>query len=60
MSDGSLVLAVTAWACGSAICVSAHLFDPALEAALPAVGIDVVSTKFGGRTVGCTSSSDTL
>jgi hypothetical protein len=42
VDDGSLVVAVIAWALGGAICLNAHWLDPSSEAVLLAVGIAVL------------------
>jgi hypothetical protein len=49
VDDGSLVLAVIVWAFGGAICLRAHLLDPASEAVLLAAGIAVLLAENVGR-----------
>ncbi len=50
VDDGSLALAVLAWAVGGAIGLHTYLLDPALEAVLLAVGIAALLTENIGRT----------
>lgn len=50
VGDGSLVLAVLAWALGGFICLRAHLFDPGSEAVLFALGIAALLAENIGRT----------
>jgi hypothetical protein len=57
VDDGSLVLAVIAWALGGAICLRVHLLDPLSEAVLLAVGIAVLLAENVGRTVRAHASS---
>jgi hypothetical protein len=50
LDDGSLVLAVIAWAVVGAICLHADLLAPASAAVLLAVGIAVLLAENVGRT----------
>jgi hypothetical protein len=57
VDDGSLVLAVIAWTLGGAICLRAHLLDPASEAVLLAIGIALLLAENVGRTASAQASS---
>jgi hypothetical protein len=57
VDDGSLVLAVIAWAVVGAICLRAHLLDPASAAVLLAVGIAVLLAENVGRTASAHASN---
>jgi hypothetical protein len=57
VDDGSLVLAVIAWAVVGAICLRGHLLDPASAAVLLAVGIAVLLAENVGRTASAHPSS---
>lgn len=58
VDDGSLALAVIAWAIGGGICLRGHLLDPTSEAVLLAVGIAALLVENVGRTASaCCSGS---
>ena len=57
VDDGSLVLAVIAWALGGVIFLRVHLLDPRSEAVLLAVGIAVLLAENVGRTARAHASS---
>ena len=57
VDDGSLVLAVIAWALGGAIFLRFHLLAPRSEAVLLAVGIAVLFAENVGRTARAHASS---
>jgi hypothetical protein len=56
VDDGSLALAVLAWAVGGAVCLHAHLLSPAPEAVLLAVGIAALLAENIGRTASAYAS----
>ena len=57
VDDGSLVLAVIAWVIGGAICLRAHLLNPASGAVLLAVGIAALLAENIGRAASAHASS---